>query len=248
MENTTIVQPPVANNYQKPLSLTFLILCGLLLATITGVGGYYLGIQSSKNTIQSSNKFVEASPIPSSSAVACTMEAKVCPNGSSVGRIGPNCEFAKCPNEINSDSWVTLNQVGFNIKHPSSFYKEDVKGNITLSDSKSSLDKFYSNQPLNDDQIVIRLLSLSEHFAEDDQQAIANRMSGGALQNVAYTTVKVGGKQAIRTVDKNTVNYGLPTQYGFILISAEPATSSWINVFEAMIGTVELTTPAGLSY
>ena len=28
---------------------------------------------------------------------ACTMDAKVCPNGSSVGRTGPNCEFAACP-------------------------------------------------------------------------------------------------------------------------------------------------------
>jgi len=29
--------------------------------------------------------------------VACTMEAKLCPDGSSVGRSGPNCEFAACP-------------------------------------------------------------------------------------------------------------------------------------------------------
>ncbi|PCC69560.1 hypothetical protein SAMN02745121_06367 [Nannocystis exedens] len=28
---------------------------------------------------------------------ACTKEAKVCPDGSTVGRIGPNCEFAPCP-------------------------------------------------------------------------------------------------------------------------------------------------------
>ena len=29
--------------------------------------------------------------------VACTMEAKLCPDGSYVGRVGPNCEFAVCP-------------------------------------------------------------------------------------------------------------------------------------------------------
>jgi len=29
--------------------------------------------------------------------VACTMEAKLCPDGSAVGRTGPNCEFAQCP-------------------------------------------------------------------------------------------------------------------------------------------------------
>lgn len=29
--------------------------------------------------------------------VACTDEAKICPDGSSVGRTGPNCEFTECP-------------------------------------------------------------------------------------------------------------------------------------------------------
>lgn len=29
--------------------------------------------------------------------IACTADAKLCPDGSAVGRIGPNCEFAPCP-------------------------------------------------------------------------------------------------------------------------------------------------------
>jgi len=29
--------------------------------------------------------------------VACTAEVKLCPDGSSVGRTGPHCEFAACP-------------------------------------------------------------------------------------------------------------------------------------------------------
>jgi hypothetical protein len=32
--------------------------------------------------------------------VACTMEAKLCPDGiTSVGRVGPNCDFADCPDD-----------------------------------------------------------------------------------------------------------------------------------------------------
>jgi hypothetical protein len=31
--------------------------------------------------------------------VACTQDAKVCPDGSAVGRQGPACEFAPCPGE-----------------------------------------------------------------------------------------------------------------------------------------------------
>ncbi len=33
-------------------------------------------------------------------AVACTMEAKICPDGSAVGRVPPTCDFELCPNEI----------------------------------------------------------------------------------------------------------------------------------------------------
>ena len=36
---------------------------------------------------------------PHEPPVACTMEAKICPDGSSVARTGPNCEFAPCPGE-----------------------------------------------------------------------------------------------------------------------------------------------------
>jgi len=32
-----------------------------------------------------------------SEPVFCTADAKLCPDGSAVGRVGPNCEFAPCP-------------------------------------------------------------------------------------------------------------------------------------------------------
>lgn len=34
---------------------------------------------------------------PTEIPVACTMDAKICPDGSAVGRQGPKCEFASCP-------------------------------------------------------------------------------------------------------------------------------------------------------
>jgi hypothetical protein len=34
-----------------------------------------------------------------SEGIACTADAKLCPDGSAVGRTGPNCEFAACPTE-----------------------------------------------------------------------------------------------------------------------------------------------------
>ena len=35
----------------------------------------------------------------SNGPVACTEDAKLCPDGTAVGRIPPNCEFAGCPSE-----------------------------------------------------------------------------------------------------------------------------------------------------
>jgi hypothetical protein len=41
--------------------------------------------------------------INSDGEIACTMEAKMCPDGSAVGRnSSKNCEFDECPNLVNS--------------------------------------------------------------------------------------------------------------------------------------------------
>lgn len=54
--------------------------------------------------------------------IACTAEAKICPDGTSVGRSGPNCEFAPCPTEKQNQisDWKTYKntQYGFEFKYP----------------------------------------------------------------------------------------------------------------------------------
>ncbi len=55
-------------------------LIAIIVIAIIIVGGYL----AFKNYFQNTN-------------IACTLEAKICPDGSSVGRTGPNCEFAECP-------------------------------------------------------------------------------------------------------------------------------------------------------
>ena len=54
------------------------------------------------NQILSTFKFIKEE----TDNVACTMEAKLCPDGSYVGRTGPNCEFAPCPDaEDETANW-----------------------------------------------------------------------------------------------------------------------------------------------
>ena len=53
---------------------------------------------------------------------ACTQDAKVCPDGSSVGRLSPNCDFAPCPADNTADWQVFQSQkYGFEIKYPKDF-------------------------------------------------------------------------------------------------------------------------------
>jgi hypothetical protein len=67
--------------YKKGFIPILVLVVGLLaIATITG-GVFYVSKNKSGGPSQ----------------VACTMEAKQCPDGSYVGRTGPNCEFAACP-------------------------------------------------------------------------------------------------------------------------------------------------------
>jgi hypothetical protein len=35
--------------------------------------------------------------------IACPADAKICPDGSAVGRVGPDCEFAPCPEQNTSE-------------------------------------------------------------------------------------------------------------------------------------------------
>lgn len=65
----------------------FILSAIVIIASIIGVGSYYLGKTSNKQNPQTTT----------SKSQGCTQEAKLCPDGSSVGRTGPNCEFALCP-------------------------------------------------------------------------------------------------------------------------------------------------------
>ena len=51
--------------------------------------------------IISTFKFIEPEASTSPLPVACTMDAKICPDGSAVGRSGPKCEFEACPTPKN---------------------------------------------------------------------------------------------------------------------------------------------------
>lgn len=59
------------------------LIAGVVLIVVVGLGGFLY------------RNILERNAVPQPE-VACTLEAKICPDGSAVGRSGPNCAFAVC--------------------------------------------------------------------------------------------------------------------------------------------------------
>jgi hypothetical protein len=70
---------PSASKPKLKFPIIIAIIIGTIILLVNVSFGYYLYKQQSLKQI------------------ACTMEAKICPDGTSVGRSGPKCEFAPCP-------------------------------------------------------------------------------------------------------------------------------------------------------
>ena len=70
-----------------------------------------------------------------SQGIACSSEAKICPDGSSVGRQGPNCEFAQCPNVQNGDNELDKGMI------KNSDIKEKTKADIQQIKDTAVLEK-----------------------------------------------------------------------------------------------------------
>ncbi|MCF7835734.1 MAG: hypothetical protein K9M15_01290 [Candidatus Marinimicrobia bacterium] len=81
-----------------------LIIVGVL---VVGGGVWYL------------TKLIELKSVHRDVEPVCTADAKICPDGSSVGRVGPDCEFEKCPEEVAdlTTNWKTYRneEFGFEI-------------------------------------------------------------------------------------------------------------------------------------
>ncbi len=122
-----VVQTPPDSNQKPKLSIATIIgiiLFFLVLGSVTGF--YYFKQQGSKQ-------------------VACTMEAKVCPDGTSVGRSGPKCEFAPCPTSSTPSptpdptaTWKTYrNKEGlFRISYPPLWSENSSEGQSTFGENR----------------------------------------------------------------------------------------------------------------
>jgi hypothetical protein len=177
----------------KKWILIILVLLGL--AAIAGVGGYLFMNQS---------KTAEA-PIPTIAPqpVACTQDAKQCPDGSYVSRQGPKCEFAPCPTATASTSadtsnWKTYNnsKYGVSIDYPANWtlnsqeretvpggalifsIYETTAGSVRADFHKNFVGDFCNGQSLTTEKITINGRSAEKLNCDGNPQAIKYPVSG----------------------------------------------------------------------
>jgi Leucine-rich repeat (LRR) protein len=108
----------------KYMKKILLIIPAVILLSGCTIGGWQITKQTPPTTPDTGNQ------------VACTQEAKICPDGTAVGRSGPNCEFAACPAAKPTGGKV-LNLSGQGLtKVPNSVFNQTNLEELNVSNNK----------------------------------------------------------------------------------------------------------------
>gem|GEM_PF-1705763 len=174
--------------HQRGFALLPLLFVIVAVAAAAGIG-YAISTQTDLFLSKSENTNI----------VACTEEAKLCPDGSSVGRTGPNCAFANCPaantnTAVNTNTtviptadWKTYTNTtyGFNFRYPSEFNV----GGVQTSQRAS-----FTNETMGDISVDVS----NKQYSADDLTSGQNEFSDvvqatvGPKSGYAYSYADAG--------------------------------------------------------
>ena len=133
--------------------------------------------------------------------VACTMDAKLCPDGSYVGREGLNCEFKACPKTKNDETadWKTYTNIEGNYSFQ---YTDSVK--------IVSVDEEGGNIPVsnNSNVVYVQYGNLGSVFSITNYHATLNLSLDGLKYQFAVpftlSSVKIVGVDGYKIIFSNT--------------------------------------------
>jgi hypothetical protein len=133
-EPLSVIPPDLSPSQFSPqkniLTKIAFLVGSLVLLGMVGLGGYFLGNRNATSKDIPNDALVQTSPVPTASEGVCTLDVMICPDGSSVGRIAPNCEFEACPSSENDDTKTYTGRFhSFSLRYPSTYTAEidDVK-------------------------------------------------------------------------------------------------------------------------
>ncbi|MFH0937442.1 MAG: hypothetical protein V1808_04075 [Candidatus Daviesbacteria bacterium] len=200
---------------------TILIILGVLITAII-VGGIYL----IKNP-----SLIKTTP------KACTMEAKICPDGTSVGRTGPNCEFSPCPATSSADisNWkIYINtKYSYQLQYPSTWLVRAMDNDKQLEQTSEANFRAVADETPDISGFSLSVISNPKNLSLTDWVK-QNPDNGGLLPNVNginSTVVSINGlnwekfdEDSIGTVPTGYVKYALAhggNLYHIVLYSAD---------------------------
>jgi hypothetical protein len=142
----------------------------------------------------------------------CTLEAKICPDGSAVGRTGPDCSFAACPGETGND--------GADPSQGILPYDSGVRGTVMVGPTcpveRMPPDPNCADKPFQTLVTIFRANDLTHAFVLT--QSDANGRFSAALPPGDY--VLGAGEAALPDCDNPTVSVE-PRGYASVVISCD---------------------------
>lgn len=226
---------------QKGLT-SIIVLVGLLIVAALVSGGFYI---------------LKQTPTPK----ACTEEAKICPDGTSVGRTGPNCDFAPCPKSSptptdETATWKTYNpSSNWTIKYPSNWFTFSLDPNPVTGAREYQ----FSNKsflPNNDKDMIgiivrhwmqdtvlfnlLKKLQPGEEIKKDERiYTKITDLTIGGMSAIKYTENR-SAMPAILLLNKN--EYFGDQVFNFILTTGSVETfRKNENIFDQIISTFKIT-------
>ena len=146
----------------KPLIL------GILLILAIGIGGFLYRYLSEH---------------PSQGGGACTTDAKVCPDGTTLSRTGPSCTFPACPSPN-----VELTDAGISFALPTGYLP------LTLPDTDAIAAFSKTSDSGGESDLIVRQFALGSSTASDFIRANAVLSpSGMPAPATAFSTTSLGG-------------------------------------------------------
>lgn len=246
------------NNNHKGFAILPLLFIIVAVAVAAGIG-YAISTQTDLFLSKSDNTNI----------VACTEEAKLCPDGSYVGRTGPNCAFADCPSTntnvaVNTNTSANTNTVvdamadwktyenttiGYTVKYSPTWKVSSCEGSTAVSFGLQGL-KCGSDAPSEDFGIaeIIDSISVSSRVASLKAAMVSPIESQVTVSGIQGTRIAGVHKKDLDTLrgggqysdDIFFMRNGKTYRLGYFILGGE---KKYVSEFDGFYKTFTFTDP-----